>query len=62
MERSGVVHSLVSILWLKRPSDNERLLKRSLREAEEGFELNDDYETPPPWMDKLEEAQYTISK
>lgn len=47
---------------LQRPSDSERLLQRSLRDAEEGLELRDDYASPPIWLDKLEEAQYTISK
>lgn len=46
----------------QRPSDSERLLQRNLRDAEEGLELRDDYASPPIWMDKLEEAQYTISK
>lgn len=46
----------------QRPSDSEKLLQRSLRDAEEGLELQDDYASPPVWMDKLEEAQYTISK
>ncbi|XP_031625328.1 syntaxin-16 isoform X2 [Contarinia nasturtii] len=46
----------------RRPSDSDRLLQRTLRDAEEGLELRDDYASPPIWLDKLEEAQYTISK
>ncbi|KAH8396496.1 hypothetical protein KR222_011502 [Zaprionus bogoriensis] len=46
----------------RRGSDSERLLKHSVREAEEGLELQDDYGTPPVWLDKFEEAQYTMSK
>lgn len=46
----------------QRPSDSEKLLQRSLHDAEEGLELQDEYGTPPSWIDKLEEAQYTISK
>ncbi|XP_016952087.1 syntaxin-16 [Drosophila biarmipes] len=46
----------------RRGSDAERLLKHSVREAEEGLELQDDYGTPPAWLDKFEEAQYTMSK
>ncbi|EDV44591.1 uncharacterized protein Dana_GF20436 [Drosophila ananassae] len=46
----------------RRGSDAERLLKHSVREAEEGLELQDDYGTPPSWLDKFEEAQYTMSK
>ncbi|KAH8387202.1 hypothetical protein KR093_005476 [Drosophila rubida] len=46
----------------RRGSDSERLLKHSLREAEEGLEMQDDYGTPPVWLDKFEEAQYTMSK
>ncbi|KAH8343392.1 syntaxin-16 [Drosophila kikkawai] len=46
----------------RRGSDAERLLKHSVREAEEGLELQDDYGTPPTWLDKFEEAQYTMSK
>lgn len=40
------------------------LLKRqgNLREAEEGLELQDEIDTQPNWIDKLEEAQYTLSK
>lgn len=41
---------------------SEKLLKRTLHEAEEGLELRDDCGSPPVWLDKLEEAQYTISK
>lgn len=33
-----------------------------MNDAEEGFELQDDYGTPPIWINKLEEAQYTMSK
>ncbi|XP_036318136.1 syntaxin-16 [Rhagoletis pomonella] len=40
----------------------ERLLANSLRDTEEGLEMRDDYGTPPVWIDKLEEAQYTLSK
>ncbi|XP_037726480.1 syntaxin-16 [Drosophila subpulchrella] len=46
----------------RRGSDAERLLKHTVREAEEGLELQDDYGTPPAWLDKFEEAQYTMSK
>ncbi|EDW05532.1 syntaxin-16 [Drosophila mojavensis] len=46
----------------RRGSDSERLLKHSVREAEEGLEMQDDYATPPIWLDKFEEAQYTMSK
>ncbi|XP_037938588.1 syntaxin-16 [Teleopsis dalmanni] len=46
----------------RRDSDAERLLKHSIREAEEGLELRDDYGSPPVWLDKFEEAQYTMSK
>ncbi|XP_023161980.1 syntaxin-16 [Drosophila hydei] len=46
----------------RRGSDSERLLKHSVREAEEGLEMQDDYGTPPIWLDKFEEAQYTMSK
>ncbi|EDW30532.1 GL26795 [Drosophila persimilis] len=46
----------------RRGSDAERLLKHSVREAEEGLEMQDDYGTPPTWLDKFEEAQYTMSK
>ncbi|KAH8400292.1 hypothetical protein KR215_009971 [Drosophila sulfurigaster] len=46
----------------RRGSDSERLLKHSVREAEEGLEMQDDYGTPPVWLDKFEEAQYTMSK
>ncbi|KAH8271002.1 hypothetical protein KR044_013296 [Drosophila immigrans] len=46
----------------RRGSDSERLLKHSVREAEEGLEMQDDYGTPPLWLDKFEEAQYTMSK
>ncbi|XP_030378540.1 syntaxin-16 [Scaptodrosophila lebanonensis] len=46
----------------RRGGDAERLLKHSVREVEEGLELQDDYGTPPAWLDKFEEAQYTMSK
>ncbi|EDW00017.1 syntaxin-16 [Drosophila grimshawi] len=46
----------------RRGSDSERLLKHTVREAEEGLELQDEYGTPPVWLDKFEEAQYTMSK
>ncbi|KAH8295955.1 hypothetical protein KR018_006927 [Drosophila ironensis] len=46
----------------RRGSDAERLLKHSVREVEEGLELQDEYGTPPSWLDKFEEAQYTMSK
>lgn len=50
-------------LWInQRPSDSDRLLQRTLRDTEEGLELRDEYGSPPAWIDKLEEAQYTISK
>ncbi|XP_011183308.1 syntaxin-16 [Zeugodacus cucurbitae] len=42
--------------------DAERLINNSIRDAEEGLEMRDDYGTPPVWIDKLEEAQYTLSK
>lgn len=45
-----------------RNSDAEKLLKRSLHDAEEGLELRDDCGSPPVWTDKLEEAQYSMSK
>ncbi|XP_067642274.1 syntaxin-16 isoform X2 [Eurosta solidaginis] len=45
-----------------RDEDAERLLKLTLRDAEEGLEMRDDYGTQPIWIDKLEEAQYTLSK
>lgn len=48
---------------LQKQSDAaERLLAHSLRDTEEGLEMRDDYGTPPVWIDKLEEAQYTLSK
>lgn len=37
-------------------------MQRTLRDVEEGLELRDDFASPPIWLDKLEEAQYTISK
>ncbi|XP_073833742.1 syntaxin 16 [Musca autumnalis] len=43
-------------------TDAELLLKRSVHDAEEGMELRDDYGSQPSWIDKLEEAQYTMSK
>ncbi|XP_055389523.1 syntaxin-16 [Condylostylus longicornis] len=43
-------------------ADSEKLLKRSIHDAEEGLELQDDCVSPPVWLDKLEEAQYTMSK
>ncbi|XP_061393724.1 syntaxin-16 [Musca vetustissima] len=43
-------------------TDAELLLKRSVHDAEEGMELRDDYGSQPTWIDKLEEAQYTMSK
>ncbi|XP_054727118.1 syntaxin-16 [Anastrepha obliqua] len=46
----------------RQSDDAELLLKHSLRDAEEGLEMRDDYGTPPVWVDKLEEAQYTLSK
>lgn len=45
-----------------RNSDGDTLLKKSLHDAEEGLELRDEYGSPPIWIDKLEEAQYTMSK
>uniref|UniRef100_A0A1A9Z8J5 t-SNARE coiled-coil homology domain-containing protein n=1 Tax=Glossina pallidipes TaxID=7398 RepID=A0A1A9Z8J5_GLOPL len=42
--------------------DAELLLKRSVSDMEEGIELRDEYGSQPTWMDKLEEAQYTMSK
>lgn len=50
------------LICFQRPSDSDKLLQRTLRDAEEGLELRDDYGSPPIWLDKLEEAQYTISK
>lgn len=46
----------------RRGSDAEKLLKRSLHDAEEGMEMRDEYGSPPIWIDKLEEAQYSMSK
>ncbi|EDW75391.1 uncharacterized protein Dwil_GK19716 [Drosophila willistoni] len=46
----------------RRGSDAERLLKHTVREAEEGLEMQDDYASPPIWLDRFEEAQYTMSK
>ncbi|XP_055845998.1 syntaxin-16 [Episyrphus balteatus] len=46
----------------RRGSDAEKLLKRSLHDAEEGMEMRDEYGSPPIWVDKLEEAQYSMSK
>lgn len=46
----------------RRGGDSEKLLKRTLHDAEEGLELSNDCGAPPVWLDKLEEAQYTISK
>ncbi|KAL5275688.1 STX16 family protein [Megaselia abdita] len=43
-------------------TDGEKLLKRSLHDAEEGLEMRDDCSSPPVWIDKLEEALYTMSK
>uniref|UniRef100_A0A1B0GLL2 Putative snare protein tlg2/syntaxin 16 n=1 Tax=Lutzomyia longipalpis TaxID=7200 RepID=A0A1B0GLL2_LUTLO len=45
-----------------RDSEGENLLRRSLRDTEEGLEMRDDHGAPPMWIDKLEEAQYTMSK
>ncbi|XP_059609462.1 syntaxin-16 [Phlebotomus argentipes] len=45
-----------------RDSDAEHLLRRSARDTEEGLEMRDDNEAPPVWIDKLEEAQYTMSR
>ncbi|KAI9581724.1 syntaxin-16 [Glossina fuscipes] len=42
--------------------DAELLLKHSIGDMEEGIELRDEYGSQPTWMDKLEEAQYTMSK
>lgn len=36
--------------------------QKNLREAEEGLELQDEIDTQPKWIDKLDEAQYTLSK
>uniref|UniRef100_A0A1A9WIE2 Uncharacterized protein n=1 Tax=Glossina brevipalpis TaxID=37001 RepID=A0A1A9WIE2_9MUSC len=46
----------------KGSDDAELLLKRSICDMEEGIELRDEYGSQPTWMDKLEEAQYTMSK
>lgn len=66
-ETYGILNGLLLMKFLfvsrfQRPSDSERLLQRTLRDAEEGLELRDDMSSPPIWIDKLEEAQYTISK
>uniref|UniRef100_A0A1L8DUP2 Putative snare protein tlg2/syntaxin 16 n=1 Tax=Nyssomyia neivai TaxID=330878 RepID=A0A1L8DUP2_9DIPT len=45
-----------------RNTEGENLLRHSLRDTEEGLELQDGHKPPPVWIDKLEEAQYTISK
>uniref|UniRef100_A0A1B0DJ19 Uncharacterized protein n=1 Tax=Phlebotomus papatasi TaxID=29031 RepID=A0A1B0DJ19_PHLPP len=45
-----------------RDSDAEPMLRRSLRESEEGLEMQGDHGAPPIWIDKLEEAQYTMSR
>uniref|UniRef100_A0A6B2EGF8 Putative snare protein tlg2/syntaxin 16 n=1 Tax=Phlebotomus kandelakii TaxID=1109342 RepID=A0A6B2EGF8_9DIPT len=45
-----------------RDSDAEHLLGRTLRDTEEGLEMQTDHGAPPVWIDKLEEAQYTMSK
>lgn len=50
------------MLLVQKGGDSEKLLKRTLHDAEEGLELRDDCGAPPVWLDKLEEAQYTISK
>ncbi|XP_065363214.1 syntaxin-16 [Calliphora vicina] len=42
--------------------DAELLLRRSVHDAEEGLELRDEYGSQPTWIDKLEEAQYIMSK
>lgn len=41
--------------------EGEKLLPRSPRSMEEGLEMRGDY-APPSWLDKLEEAQYSLSK
>ncbi|KAI8128283.1 Syntaxin-16 [Lucilia cuprina] len=43
-------------------ADAELLLRRSVHDAEEGLELRDEYGSQPTWIDKLEEAQYIMSK
>ncbi|GAB0095333.1 Syntaxin-16 [Sergentomyia squamirostris] len=45
-----------------RDPDTEHLLRRPLRDTEEGMEMRDDHGAPPMWIDKLEEVQYTMSK
>lgn len=51
-----------SLFFQKGGDDAELLLKRSISDMEEGIELRDEYGSQPTWMDKLEEAQYTMSK
>lgn len=41
--------------------EGEKLLQRDPRSMEEGLEMRGDY-APPSWLDKLEEAQYSLSK
>lgn len=48
--------------YSQKPNDSDKLLSRSLHDAEEGLRMRDDFGSPPAWIDKLEEAQYTISK
>lgn len=41
--------------------EGEKLLSRDPRSLEEGLEMRGDHALPS-WLDKLEEAQYSISK
>ena len=41
--------------------EGEKLLSRD-PDLEAGLEMRGDYSSPPTWLDKLEEAQYSISK
>lgn len=41
--------------------EGEKLLSRDPRAMEEGLEMRGD-QAPPSWLDKLEEAQYSLSK
>lgn len=42
-------------------SDNQSLIRRKSRDPELGLELRVT-RPPPEWLDKLEEAQYSITK
>lgn len=56
------LEAYLTILNFQRNTEGENLLRHSLRDTEEGLELQDGHKPPPVWIDKLEEAQYTISK